>query len=313
MKPKVSVSVLTYNHGAWLGECLESIVTQKTTFAFEVIVGDDASTDSVSREILKTYASRYPDVIKPIFREQNIGVTKNYFDVTAHGVGDYIAHIDGDDRMLAGKLQKQADFLDAHPECSIVAHDLRVFDGQTNLTLRPTYHSAPVPAITTINDLVLNGCYFGHASKMYRRSAILSTHKKGFAVDFYLHIEHASRGNIGYLHEVLGEYRKSANSHTDPQSPFFNEVIQGHLDAYQRALELGCNPLVVYRGRTAFKHTHAMEMLYQGHYDAFKDLITIDNDERPFTTWRHRAVARMARFPRILRLLKTFLGRARTP
>jgi|GEM_PF-6873929 glycosyltransferase involved in cell wall biosynthesis len=71
--PKVSVTVVTYNHGNWPAQCLESIVTQKTDFPFEVIVGDDASTDGRTVEVLREYASKYPEVIVPIFREKMLG------------------------------------------------------------------------------------------------------------------------------------------------------------------------------------------------------------------------------------------------
>ena len=310
VSPKVSVSILTFNHGAWLGECLDSVLDQDTKFPFEVIVGDDASTDGVTREILVDYARKFEGKLMAILREKNMGITNNYIDVTAHCRGEYIAYIDGDDRMLPGKLQKQADFLDTHPECSIVAHEMRVFNTATNDTVRARFHSGVVPEIADMNFLVMNGCYFAHSSKMYRKSAIISSQRPSLTIDFFWHVEQAYGGKIGYIAEVLGEYRKSLNSLSDIRGSLIRQTIRGHLDAYQRALELGCEPEAVFQGRVRFKYIHAMEMLHHGMYDQFKDLIRIDREERKFATLRHKVVAAMSVFPTPLRWIKKIFVRA---
>lgn len=309
MDPKVSVTVVTFNHGEWLAECLDSILGQVTTFPFEVIVGDDASTDGLTRDILTSYAKRFDGIVVPILRDKNVGVTDNYFDVTARCRGEYIAHVDGDDRILAGKLQKQSDFLDAHRECSIVAHDMRVFDGLTNQTIRESFHPEVAPRIADLEYLVRHGCYFGHSTKMYRRSAIISTRRSPMTVDFFLHVEHAHSGAIGYLPEVLTEYRKSSGTFSDLRSDVYGQILQGHLDAYRRALELGCVPEVVFSSRTKFKYNHAMEMLRLGMHERYKELISIDPEEREFATLRHRIAAKMSGFPTTLQWIsRLFAG-----
>ncbi len=252
--PKVSICVITYNHGKWLEECLESIVTQVTDFPFEVIVGDDCSTDGITRNILRESAEKFPNLIVPLFRDVNMGGggTQNWLDVMRRARGEYIAHIDGDDRMLPGKLQKQTNFLDQHPECSMVSHNLRVIDGETGNTRSETFTDQNIPEITDINYLLINRCYFGHSSKMFRRSAIITQHRDKPTVDFYLHIEHASKGNIGYINEVLGEYRRSLRTASDFSMLSHQNVISGYSDAFKRALELGADPFVVARGRLIF-------------------------------------------------------------
>jgi glycosyltransferase involved in cell wall biosynthesis len=123
--PKVSVIVLTFNHGPWLAECLDSIVSQRTDFPFEIIVGDDASTDGITTNILRDYAQRYPDLIIPVIRDKNIGGCANLIDVQSKTRGEYIASCDGDDMMLPGKLQKQTDYLDSRQDCSMVGHQTK--------------------------------------------------------------------------------------------------------------------------------------------------------------------------------------------
>lgn len=114
--PIVSVTVLTYNHENYIEECLDSIVCQKTNFPFEVIVADDASTDRTP-DIVRTYAKKYPNLIVPILREKNIGVSANNTDVLKHCRGKYIAACDGDDSWCnPRKLQIQFNFLEKNPD-----------------------------------------------------------------------------------------------------------------------------------------------------------------------------------------------------
>jgi len=124
--PKVSVCVITYNQEKYIRQCLQSIVDQETDFYFEVIVGDDCSTDG-TRAIVQEFVERYPGVVKPIFQEKNIGGgVHNYLTVHKATRGEYIAHVDGDDYCLPGKLQAQADLLDDDPDCNLVWHRMLV-------------------------------------------------------------------------------------------------------------------------------------------------------------------------------------------
>lgn len=206
--PKVSVTVVTYNHGEWLRECLDSIITQETNFSFEVIVSDDASTDGTTRAILAEYAERYPDVIKPVFHETNIGGTKNYLDTMSRARGTYIAHIDGDDVMLPQKLQKQADFLDMHPECSMVVHPV-IRINANGIEVSRDRNRAGSYKISNLNHLVETANFVVHSSKMYRASAIITRTADKRLRDFYFNVEHASKGHVGVLNEYLGKYRVS--------------------------------------------------------------------------------------------------------
>ncbi len=113
---KVSVVVATYNHEKYIRHTLESIVSQKTDFDYEVIVGDDCSSDGTA-EIVREYASKYPELIIPVIREKNMGGTSNLLDLLARIRGEYVAFIEGDDYWIdENKLQKQADFLDSHSD-----------------------------------------------------------------------------------------------------------------------------------------------------------------------------------------------------
>ena len=75
--PKVSVCVVTYNQEKYIRQCLQSIVDQETNFNFEILVSDDCSTDA-TRTIVLEFASKYPEIVKPMFRDRNVGAVKNF-------------------------------------------------------------------------------------------------------------------------------------------------------------------------------------------------------------------------------------------
>lgn len=131
---KVSILCTAYNHEKYIADALESFVTQKTDFPFEVLVSDDASTDKTA-DIIRDYAARYPDIIRPFLFEENqyqqdISIYDNYFYPAMRG--EYVALCEGDDYWIdPQKLQLQVDFLDAHPEYSACVHNTIFHNCQT--------------------------------------------------------------------------------------------------------------------------------------------------------------------------------------
>lgn len=115
MHPLVSVLMITHNHASFIGRSIESVLSQKTSFQVELVIGEDASKDATA-EIVKRYANRYPDKIFAFSHQQNIGHANNFFHTLSRCRGKYIALLDGDDRWInAKKLQLQVDFLERNP------------------------------------------------------------------------------------------------------------------------------------------------------------------------------------------------------
>ncbi|MEN8219713.1 MAG: glycosyltransferase [Pseudomonadota bacterium] len=242
---KVSVTVVTYNQVNYIGECLESIVTQQTNFPFEVIVGDDCSTDGAV-EIIKQYVAKYPELIKAIFHEKNtLTIDKsNFRDVVEAARGEYIAHIDGDDLMLPGKLQKQVDFLDNHPECCVCHHDMEIISpdgsrkgkGRINLL----WDRKKVMGLSEVLE------YSGgriHSSRMYRVDSIPQS---GFIYDVNMRnldfiwlvqlLVHSPK-KVGYLDEILGKYRVGVGVSSNPNYKYLG--LAGSLKGISLAEESG--------------------------------------------------------------------------
>lgn len=110
----VSVLVLTYNHIKFIKQALDSILCQKTNFNYEIVIGDDCSTDG-SREVIKEYKRKYPDKIRAFFQKKNIGAVKNGYCVLKKARGKYLAQLETDDYWNDEyKLQKQVDWLEQH-------------------------------------------------------------------------------------------------------------------------------------------------------------------------------------------------------
>ena len=133
--PLVTIQCLTYNHEKYIRKCLDGFVMQKTNFRFEAIVHDDASTDGTAN-IVREYADKYPDIIKPIFETEN-QYSKSDGSLNRimyeHTLGKYIALCEGDDYWTDPyKLQKQVDYLEQHDDVVCSCHRYQILYDQTN-------------------------------------------------------------------------------------------------------------------------------------------------------------------------------------
>lgn len=133
MNSEIVVSIIcnTYNHEKYIAHTLESFLMQKTDFTFEILVHDDASTDSTP-DIIRTYAEKYPDIIKPILQTENQmsrGVKVSQVFQYPRAKGKYIAFCEGDDYWIdENKLQVQVDWLEKHPDDIGCVHKYIVVD-----------------------------------------------------------------------------------------------------------------------------------------------------------------------------------------
>lgn len=126
----VSICCITYNHEKYIAEALDGFLMQETSFKYEILIGEDCSSDD-TKAILADYRARYPDRIQVFSSETNLGAVKNFTNVLKKSKGKYIAFCDGDDFWTdAKKLQKQVDFLDKNDDYIICCHYSLVIDDQ---------------------------------------------------------------------------------------------------------------------------------------------------------------------------------------
>ena len=132
----VSVIVMTYNHGPYIEECLESLANQDCDFPFEILVGEDCSTDDTRKRVLKV-SEKYPDLIRPILSELNLGANKNSLNLTNLAVGKYIAICEGDDYWhRSDKLRRQVEILESDSGVALVCTDADAYFHNTGKRIR---------------------------------------------------------------------------------------------------------------------------------------------------------------------------------
>jgi len=125
---KLSVAMITYNHERFIAQAIESVLSQRVNFNYEIVIGEDCSTDG-TRGVIADFARRHPEHIKTLLRTKNIGANCNFAETFAACRGEYVAYLEGDDYWTSvDKLQGQVDFLDAHPSCAISCTHARVLD-----------------------------------------------------------------------------------------------------------------------------------------------------------------------------------------
>ena len=209
---KVSVCVVTYNQENYIAECLESLVNQVTNFRYEIIVGEDCSTDG-TRAIVQRYVEKYPDLIVPLFYKENLGPVENIKQVYKKAKGKYIAHMDGDDLAMCDKLQKQFEALEENPDCVICGHNMVLIDSNSNdLSVKNNFDRNEEKI--DWKKYIKKPSTFAHSSKFFlketlRRKLEDKTLDKQ-TLDFELHLESLKFGDILYLEDKLGKYRQLA-------------------------------------------------------------------------------------------------------
>lgn len=207
----VSIKCLAYNHGKFIRETLEGFVMQKTNFRFEAIVHDDASTDNTA-EIIREYAEKYPNIIKPIYETENQyskkdgSLTKIMYNACN---GKYIAMCEGDDYWTDPyKLQKQLDFLEKHPDYVMCSHRFNKYWQESDVWEEDT--DKDFKGIDyNLHNLIGGKWLTQTLTVMYRRSALdLKRYESyGMSLDMILFYELLRQGKGYCFPEVMGVYR----------------------------------------------------------------------------------------------------------
>lgn len=226
----VTIRCITYNHEPYIRQCLEGFIMQKTNFRFEAIVHDDASTDGTA-DIIREYAERYPDIIKPIYEVENQyskqdGSLRRIMDEACKG--KYIALCEGDDYWIDPyKLQKQVDILEKDKNISLVYTAFSTVDKNSENIFRANYERFMSRSYTGNNLYeLLNMNYILTCTTMLRRE-IYSTdvYNKVAFLDYGLFLTAAAYGDFYYINEKTSSYRLNPKSLTAIQSPIVTKGI----------------------------------------------------------------------------------------
>lgn len=214
----VTVYCIVYNHEKYLRDALDGFIMQKTNFKFEVLVHDDASTDN-SAEIIHEYELKYPDIIKPIYQKENIysrGIDRTFKYMLPKTRGKYIAWCEGDDYWTSpDKLQKQYDYMEQHPECSLVAHDAMVLNCDTGKTEKFTNYDFSKPENCDFTAKDIMNLPFTTATMFYRKDFYINNEEFLKTVrcwDYVLKVLLVTEGTVHVIPEFMSLYRRRAEN-----------------------------------------------------------------------------------------------------
>lgn len=217
MEPIVSIVCLCYNHSAFIRQALEGFVMQKTSFPFEIVIHDDASTDD-SVNIIKEYEGRFPNLFHCIYREENwYSQKKNILlDILKNHIrGKYVAYCEGDDYWTDSyKLQKQVDFLESHPDYVMCSHKWDEYvENEKKVDFAHPIEVGIDGKAYNLDDFIHGAWYFQPLTVMYRRSALEKCHLNRYRIikDITLFYALLKQGRGFCLSDVMATYRIHSN------------------------------------------------------------------------------------------------------
>lgn len=233
-KYKITVCILTYNHRHFIGEAIESVLSQNADFSWNILIADDCSTDG-TREILQEYALKYTDKIELILQVRNVGMQENFRDLFLTPDSKYIAFLDGDDIWIDSKrLQKQYDFLEQSPDYTIVYGKSTLMDVNGKAipyNRRPDFKSGYI-----FEDILTCKYLPSMTAALMRTEEIRKMYptrtEPGF--DFYVIINICKNGKAAFLDEVFYCYRINSSSITSTQLPFIRDLHLGVIGSFKK-------------------------------------------------------------------------------
>ena len=206
----VSVCIASFNQEEFISDCLTSVLTQKTNFEFEIIIGDDASTDNTQHIIRITCKNKKN--CKIVLREKNLGCPFNGLDIWAKANSKYIAIVDGDDYWTDPyKLQKQVDYLEANPDVSCCATRFNEIDnGTIKKTLFPSHKNIikhDLESVLNSNWSPIQTLTMVFRSDILKPKLHLLANKRIYAGDYTMTVLLALKGEIHVLPDNTGNKR----------------------------------------------------------------------------------------------------------
>lgn len=237
MEVLVSINCITYNHEKYIAEAIEGFLMQKTDFDFEILIGEDCSTDK-TRKIVQEYVKKYPDKIKLVCSESNVGFKENAKRLHENSRGKYIAICEGDDYWTKPyKLQKQIDYLEKNPDCTLCFHAsdiVRARDRSVVTILRPYKNNT----VCSAEDIIKGGGGFCPTQSIIYRKSCFDRPPEFYynspMGDYPMQMIVASQGYAYYIDEVMAAYRKGTNGSWSNQT----NSVRCQIDLNFKTIEL---------------------------------------------------------------------------
>ncbi len=218
---KLSVCIVAYNHAQFIEQCITSALLQNVSFDYEIVVGEDCSTDG-SRAILERLQAAHPTILKVRFRPENLGAERNFETTIAECAGDYIAFLEGDNYWThTDKLQQQVDFLEANGGTSFCFHRTQYVTsgGRATDVVMPPDDPNSISSIEYLiqeSNPVALCSVVARARHLAGMSEWLGGLKLG---DWPLVLMLGTRGQTGYIAQTMAAQRQHAGGAWSVLSP----------------------------------------------------------------------------------------------
>ena len=233
--PLVSICMLAYNIEQYIADAIEGVLAQKTSFPFELVIGEDCSQDS-TRVICEEYQNRYPDLIRLLDTEINYGIAANYSRTWEHSRGKYIAICDGDDIWIdPNKLQIQVDILEKNEDYGAIFTDVDVVSSDRLPVQCPIHDDIRKRyAGGKVFFKLLHGNFINNSTAVFRKEILISfdpdRSSSNSIPDFLLWLHISTRSRIYFLDSRTTQYRKHSTSMTNtPSITTGPTTFQSHL------------------------------------------------------------------------------------
>ncbi|MBI1781998.1 MAG: glycosyltransferase [Sphingobacteriales bacterium] len=209
---KLSVCMLAHNTEKFIDKAVESVLAQKTNFEIELVIAEDKSTDNTKQKALY-YKEKYPDLVKLILNQKNLGLSGNYIVALKNCSAEYVAILDSDDYWTDPyKLQKQVDFLEAnkdygvvYSDCDVIDHEGNAVDWQEMYHLREQYSSGYV-----FFKLLKETAFVPNLTGCFRKELIadaLENEDLWFFEDWWLWMRASIKTKFHFMDERTAHYR----------------------------------------------------------------------------------------------------------
>lgn len=307
----VSVVCTTYNHEKYIRQALDGFLAQRTSFPFEIIVHDDASTDG-TRAVIEQYASRYPLLVKPVFQSINRysqGGFKPMFHAAEFASGTYLALCEGDDFWICDvKLQRQVDALEAHPELDFCFHSAYclVNDVQDKFASWQ-YEGREILGTRDILECA-TGTFAPTSSYMIRREvpSLLPAWFYGQAPvgDFFIELYGSLRGGALYLDFPMSIYRTMRDGSWHVNTYGNDTAFEKYLNAMLKSVSLAEGDFPGLGESFSWKRAWlysfaAIHYLRRDAYIQFREYIEKAKAEHGFMSRKHALAYSLRRWPRL--------------
>lgn len=310
----VSIICAAYNHELYIKDALEGILSQETSFPFEIIIHDDASSDNTAN-IIREYHAVYPRIVRPIYQKENQysrNVLNPLINTFAISTGKYIAFCEGDDYWISSnKLQMQTDAMEDNSNVDFSFHSA-YYLRNGEIDKQPSWDYGEQKILYADSILTAVGQFAPTASYMFRRGVIEGLpdwfYKAAPIGDFFLEMYGAGRGGVLYIDKPMSVYREKAVESWSSRMIYSSVAHLHHNEKLLESLYLLENdfyglPEAFGKKRSDPLFLIAIYYLSCGKYSIFRQYISDSADQYRFFSKKQKLAYNLRHLPWVLRLI----------